>query len=76
MPDSRDAEAAVTPADNLALTYAMVGDYATAASLAEGRLQARPGVLSIPLMRLDPLWRGFVASPEFEDLARRYDPAH
>ena len=57
------------PADNLALTYAILGDHETARSLVEDRLQARPGALTIPLMRLDPRWRGFVESPEFGELA-------
>ncbi len=71
MPSSTDAEAAVWPANNLALTYAILGEYDTARMLAEERLQARPGVLSIPLMRLDPRWSGFVASSEFQELVER-----
>ncbi len=71
MPSSTDAEAAVWPADNLALTYAILGEYDTTRLLAKERLQARPGVLSIPLMRLDPRWSGFVASPEFQELVER-----
>ena len=73
MPCSKDAEAAVQPADNLALTYAILGEYDEALPLVEERLQARPGSLSIPLMRLDPRWGGFVSSPQFQELARRYD---
>ena len=71
MPGSKDAEAAVWPADNLALTYAILGEHATALLLVEERLQSRPGILSIPLMRLDPRWSGFVASPEFQELVER-----
>lgn len=73
MPYSKDAEAAVLPADNLALVYAILGEYDTAQSLVDERLQARPGALSIPLLRLDPRWSGFVSSAQFEELARRYD---
>ena len=73
MPYSKDAEAAVQPADNLALTYAILGEYDEALPLVEERLQVRPGSLSIPLMRLDPRWGGFVSSPQFQELARRYD---
>ena len=58
------------------MTYALTGDYATARSLAEERVQARPGVLSVPLMRVDPRWSGFVASREFKELAGRYDSAN
>jgi serine/threonine protein kinase/tetratricopeptide (TPR) repeat protein len=73
MPASKDAEAGVRPADHLALTYAILGDDDTARMLVEERIQARPGVLSIPLMRLDPRWSGFVATPQFEEMARRFD---
>jgi len=73
MPGSKDAEAAVRPADHLALTYALLGDSDTARMLVEERIQARPGILSIPLMRLDPRWGGFVSTPQFQELARRFD---
>lgn len=73
MPISKDGEAGVWPADNLALTYAVLGEYDTSKLLAEDRLQARPGILSISVMRLDPRWSGFVASPEFQVLAERYE---
>ncbi|MFT5234035.1 MAG: hypothetical protein ACI9UQ_002077, partial [Candidatus Krumholzibacteriia bacterium] len=69
----KDGEAGVWPADNLALTYAVLGEYDTSKLLAEDRLQARPGILSISVMRLDPRWSGFVASPEFQVLAERYE---
>ncbi len=75
MPAFRDAEAAVRPADNLALTYAVLGEHAAARPLVEERITARPGLLSIPRLRLDPRWRGFVASPEFDEMARRLDGA-
>ena len=75
MPSTKDAEAAVEPSDNLALTYAILGEYGTARSLVEERLEARPGSLSIPRMRLDPRWGGFIASTEFQKLAGRYGAA-
>ncbi|MCB1183895.1 protein kinase [bacterium] len=71
MPTTRDAEAGVEPADNLVLTYAMLGEYASARDLAAERIAARPGMLSLVSMRLDPRWRGFVASPQFAELERR-----
>ncbi|MFH2052633.1 MAG: protein kinase [bacterium] len=74
MPGSKDAEAAVTPADNLALTYAILGEYDTALALAEERIQARPGSLTIVKMRLDPRWNGFMGSPQFQELVRRSEP--
>ena len=43
-----------------------------ARSLVEERIQARPGALTIVKMRLDPRWNGFVASPQFQEMARRY----
>jgi serine/threonine protein kinase/TolB-like protein/tetratricopeptide (TPR) repeat protein len=73
MPGPKDAEASINPADNLALTYAILGDYETAQGLAAERLEARPGILSIPLMRLDPRWAGFLASPQFQELAGQID---
>ena len=76
MPGSKDAEAAVRPADNLALTYAILGEHDTARELVEERIQARPGQLSLTRLRLDPRWGKFVASADFQDLARRYDQAY
>ena len=72
MPTTKDAEAGVQPADNLALTHAILGDYDTARNLAEERIQARPGVLTITGMRLDPRWSGFLASPQGQELARKF----
>jgi TolB-like protein/Flp pilus assembly protein TadD/tRNA A-37 threonylcarbamoyl transferase component Bud32 len=71
MPGSKDAEAAVLPADNHVLTYAILGEYDTARDLAAERIKARPGVLTVVGMRLDPRWNGFLASPEFQELPRR-----
>jgi Flp pilus assembly protein TadD len=75
MPPARDAEAAVLPADNLALTYAMLGDYDKARALAEERILARPGTLTVLKMRLDPRWEGFLASPQGQELVRRLETA-
>lgn len=73
MPGSRDAEAAVKPADDLVLTYAILGEYDTTRELAKERIQARPGALTIVKMQLEPRWKGFVASPQFQELVRSLD---
>ncbi|MDH3216056.1 MAG: tetratricopeptide repeat protein, partial [Candidatus Krumholzibacteria bacterium] len=73
MPPEKDAEAAVAPAENFALTYAWLEDYDAAFDRVEERLAAIPGSLSVPLMRLDPRWKVLVGQPRFDELARRYD---
>jgi TolB-like protein/Flp pilus assembly protein TadD/tRNA A-37 threonylcarbamoyl transferase component Bud32 len=72
MPFSKDAEAAATPAANLALTYATLGDHDAAFDLVEQLLE-KPGWLSIPRMRLDPRWKPLVEHPRFAALAQRFD---
>jgi TolB-like protein/tetratricopeptide (TPR) repeat protein len=73
MPMTKDAEAGVQPVDNLVLTHAILGDYDTTRKLAEERIRARPGKLTITAMRLDPRWEGFLASPQGQELVRRFD---
>jgi hypothetical protein len=73
MPRTKDAEAAVVPAENLALTYTLLGDYNEAFDLLEERLQATPGLITAPMMRLDPIWKKLTEHRRFDELARRYD---
>ena len=63
--------AGVMPADNLVLTYAILGEYDTARDLADERIRAIPGTLTLTAMRLDPRWDGFLASPQFAELEKR-----
>jgi len=68
MPATKDAEAAVDPAVNEALTYVLLGELDGAAALVAEGLEAVPGRLTIPLMRLDPRWKNLVEDPRFEKL--------
>jgi TolB-like protein/Flp pilus assembly protein TadD len=71
MPPTKDAEAALAPASNLALTYTMLGEFDAAFEHME-EILGKPGWLSIPRLRLDPRWKPLVRQPRFDDLARRF----
>jgi tetratricopeptide (TPR) repeat protein len=71
MPPSKDAQAATTPATNLALTLVRLGRLDAAFERVE-EILAKPGRLSIPFMRLDPAWRPLVEDPRFAELEERF----
>ena len=62
----------VTDVTNLALVHAQTGEIDAALARLDEML-ARPSLISIPLVRLDPRWRAVVDSPGFDELARRYE---
>ena len=53
--------------EDLARIYVMVGDFDAAIDQLEFLL-SKPGVLSIPLLRLDPTWDPLRDHPDFEKL--------
>ncbi len=57
--------------EDLAHIYVMVGEYDAAIDQLEFLL-ARPGELSIPLLRLDPQWKPLWDHPRFQELVEKY----
>ena len=54
-----------------ALVHTMLGDYDTALEELDSIL-AVPGVISIPLVELDPRWKSLRAQPGFAKLVEKY----
>jgi serine/threonine protein kinase/Tfp pilus assembly protein PilF len=57
---------------DLAKIYAMVGEYDLAIDKLE-YLLAIPGELSVPYIRLDPVWRPLLSIPRFQKLLEQYN---
>jgi TolB-like protein/tRNA A-37 threonylcarbamoyl transferase component Bud32/cytochrome c-type biogenesis protein CcmH/NrfG len=70
LPVSKDAWKGVYRVEDLARIYVMVGEDDAAIDQLEFLL-ARPGVLSIPLLRLDPTWDSLRDQPGFQELVER-----
>ena len=70
LPVSKDAMRGPYRVEDLACIYVMVGEYDDAIDTIE-YLLSRPGLLSIPLLRLDPAWDPLRDDPRFKDLLRR-----
>ncbi len=71
MPLSKDAMDASGPIITLAEIYVMVGDYDAALEQIERALSI-PSLLSVPLLRIDPLWDPLRNNPRFQALLAKY----
>ncbi len=71
MPVSKEAWKGVYRVEDLARIYVMVGEYDAAIDQLEFLL-SRPGVLSIPLLRLDSRWKPLWDHPRFQELVEKY----
>jgi serine/threonine-protein kinase len=69
-PVSKDALIGVARVKDLATIYTMVGDYEAALDQIEYLLSI-PGYLSVPLLRLDPIWEPLRHHPRFQKLLKR-----
>jgi len=67
LPVSREAWRGLYRVEALATIYVMVGDY-NAAIKKIGYLLSIPGEMSIPLLRLDPVWNPLRDHPDFKEL--------
>jgi serine/threonine-protein kinase len=74
LPYSADAFAGVFPLSDLARVYVLVGDFDAAINGLEFLLSV-PSNLSVPLLRLDPIWDPLHDNPRFQALLVKYaDP--
>jgi len=71
MPVSKEAYRGVFRARDLAQVYVMVGEYDKAFDQIEYLLSI-PGELSVPLLKIDPVWAPLRALPRFQKLAQKY----
>jgi len=67
LPVTKEAWQGLYPVEDLARIYVMVGQYDDAIDTIE-YLLSRPGVLSIPLLRLDPAWAPLRDYPRFKKI--------
>ena len=67
LPVTKEALRGLTRLEDLARIYVMIGEYDLAIEQLEFLL-SRPGVLSIPLLRLDPTWNPLRDHPRFKKL--------
>ena len=70
LPVSKEAMRGPYRVEDLARIYVMVGEFDEAIDKLEFLL-ANPGVMTIPLLRLDPAWDPLRDDPRFGDLLRR-----
>jgi len=68
LPISKEAYRGIFRAKDLAQVYVMVGEFDRALDLIE-KLLSIPGEISMPLLRIDPVWVPLHSSPRFEKLA-------
>jgi len=72
-PVSKDAVGAPGYVYNLALIYTFVGQYEDAISQLEYLLSIPAGgIISVPMLRLDPDWDPLHNNPRFQDLLEKY----
>jgi serine/threonine-protein kinase len=72
MPISRDAYAAPTYLLGLAQVHSMVGDYEAAIDLLDYLLSI-PSSVSVPYLRLHPIWDPLRDHPRFQALLEKYE---
>ncbi len=71
LPESKDALDGPTMTLALAQIYTMVGDFASATPLLEHSLTT-PGGITVPLLKLDPIWDPLRANPRFEKMVASF----
>ncbi len=70
LPESKDANLGKYLVMYLAQTYVMVGEYDKAFDKIEYLLSI-PSTMSIPLLKLDPIWKPLMSHPRFQKLQER-----
>ncbi len=71
LPISKEAYRGALRATELAQVYTMVGEYDKAFDLID-QLLSIPGELSIPLLRIDPIWAPLRSLPRFQKIEAKY----
>jgi TolB-like protein/Flp pilus assembly protein TadD len=72
MPTSKDAWRSLHRLEDLALVHAMLGQQNEAIEVLDDLLSRAGYPLSVPVLRLDPLWDPLRSSPRFEALVTKY----
>jgi len=70
LPESKDAYSSKFLFIDLASTYVMLGEYDKALDKIEYLLSV-PSPMSIPLLKLDPIWKPLMSHPRFQKLQER-----
>jgi len=70
-PESKDAFDGPKTAQDVASVYALVGDKDRAIELLEGLLN-RPSFVTVPVLKLDPVWDPIRRDPRFQALIDKY----
>jgi tetratricopeptide (TPR) repeat protein len=70
LPESKDAYSSKFLVIDLASTYVMLGEYDKALDKIEYLLSV-PSPMSIPLLKLDPIWKPLMNHPRFQKLLER-----
>jgi TolB-like protein/Tfp pilus assembly protein PilF len=71
MPESKDAFDGPQITEALAQIYAIFGDAASAVPILEGLLQ-RPSQVTVPFLKLNPVWDSIRTDPQFQALIDKY----
>jgi len=75
LPASKEYWRGIYRVKDLAQVYVMVGEYDKAFDQIEYLLSI-PGELSIPLLKLDPVWAPLCSLPRFQKLVQKYQARH
>ncbi|MFC1552459.1 hypothetical protein ACFL6P_07835 [Candidatus Latescibacterota bacterium] len=70
LPISKEAMAGLRRLEDLARIYVMVGEYDSAVEQLEFLL-SRPGIMTVHLLRLDPIWAPLREHPRFKALLKK-----
>jgi len=71
LPESKDAFEGPTITESLASVYTIVGDKDRAIELLDGLL-ARPSTVTVPMLRINPVWDPLRADSRFQALLDKY----
>ena len=71
LPESKDAFDGPEITASLAMVYATTGDTGRALDILDGLLQ-RPSSISVPLLKVDPLWDSLRSDPRFQALLDKH----
>ena len=71
LPESKDAFDGPQITQAVAQIHAIVGDAAGAVSILDGLLE-RPSGLTVPILKLDPVWDGIRNDPQFQALIEKH----
>jgi len=71
MPITKDFYRGIFIEEDLARIYTMVGEYDLALNLLD-KMLTQPGLISVNLLKKDPVWEPLWTNPEFEKMIKKY----